>query len=216
MARERRVEESILAAVRGLGEATADEVAGVLGVSRPAVARHLPGLVARGVLQVRRETLKRGAPRLVYVANVTEIAAGEGNVTEIGEPNVTEIPEGNVTEIPGDLAWRVAAMRWRIPASGAIPFLKARDGTGTDGCLSCGGPLSPGYLASCDLCVSLAPSRRKPTGRRDTWRWRCSVSDKTWQNVHKKRAIQITRSLCGITRERWSYRRLFARTREKQ
>jgi DNA-binding transcriptional ArsR family regulator len=173
MARERRVEESILAAVRGLGEATADEVAGVLGVSRPAVARHLPGLVARGVLQVRRETLKRGAPRLVYVANVTEIAAGEGNVTEIGKPNVTEIPEGNVTEIgkagegnvteipsagnvteiPGDLAWRVAAMRWRIPASGAIPFLKARDGTGTDGCLSCGGPLSPGYLASCDLCV---------------------------------------------------------------
>jgi DNA-binding transcriptional ArsR family regulator len=172
MTRERQVERRILETVEAIGEATADGVARAMGVTRPAVARHLPDLVARGLLQERREAQKRGAPVRVY-------AVVRANVTEIGDvadaPNVTEIPEGNVTEIAGvtdDLAWRVEAMRRRIPAKGALPFLKARDGTVADGCLSCGEPLSPGYLASCDLCVSLAPSRRKPTGRRDTWHWR--------------------------------------------
>jgi len=167
MTRERQVERRILETVEAIGEATADGIAKAMGVTRPAVARHLPDLVARGLLQERREAQKRGAPVRVYAvvrANVTEISH-DPNVTEIPDgANVTEIGDTpNVTEIAGvtdDLAWRVEAMRRRIPAKGAIPFLKARDGTVADGCcLSCGEPLSPGYpatlgyLASCGLCV---------------------------------------------------------------
>lgn len=58
------------------------------------------------------------------------------------------------------VAWRVAAMRAQLPASGPLPFLIAR-GTPrrADGCLRCGDPLATrteGLAVCCAPCVHAA------------------------------------------------------------
>jgi hypothetical protein len=56
-----------------------------------------------------------------------------------------------------NLAWRVAAMRARVPARGPIPLLVARDlPPAADQCLSCGGTLDAGRMMRCALCVRAA------------------------------------------------------------
>ncbi len=58
------------------------------------------------------------------------------------------------------VAWRVAAMRARLPASGPLPFLTARETPrAVDGCRSCGEPVqhcSGGVTARCQPCVHAA------------------------------------------------------------
>jgi hypothetical protein len=57
-----------------------------------------------------------------------------------------------------EVAWRVEAMRPRVPATGPIPPMYARrlrsveDGA----CLSCGEPLTPGNKYHCEPCVHAA------------------------------------------------------------
>lgn len=55
------------------------------------------------------------------------------------------------------VAWRVAAMRPRVPGTGPIPFLVAREGAPAPGtCLSCGDPLRPDGAYRCGPCARAA------------------------------------------------------------
>ena len=56
-----------------------------------------------------------------------------------------------------EVAWRVAALRPRVPRRGPIPFLAARDAPSAAGrCLSCGDPLGEGRTARCGPCAQAA------------------------------------------------------------
>jgi hypothetical protein len=62
-----------------------------------------------------------------------------------------------LTEEDRELAWRIAAMRPQVPATGPIPFLIARDAAPMRGyCLSCGDGLPSGQTIRCALCVRAA------------------------------------------------------------
>lgn len=57
----------------------------------------------------------------------------------------------------GEFAWRVSAMRPRVPAKGPILLLVARDLAPAPGsCLSCGDPLPGGRAVRCALCIRAA------------------------------------------------------------
>jgi hypothetical protein len=56
-----------------------------------------------------------------------------------------------------DVAWRLEAMRRRVPGVGPIPFLVARCTSSVAGaCLSCGDPLAPDQPYRCRPCVEAA------------------------------------------------------------
>jgi hypothetical protein len=62
-----------------------------------------------------------------------------------------------LAEEEAEVAWRVAAMRPRMPSQGPIPFLVARDVRPEQGgCLSCGDSLPPGRTYRCRPCADAA------------------------------------------------------------
>lgn len=60
-------------------------------------------------------------------------------------------------EVEAEVAWRVAAMAPQVPATGAIPFLVAREcQAGPTDCLSCGDPMEAGQRYACRACAEAA------------------------------------------------------------
>jgi hypothetical protein len=57
-----------------------------------------------------------------------------------------------------EVRWRVEAMRPRVPPTGVIPPMYARElsRVPADCCLSCGDPLTPGNKYNCEPCVRAA------------------------------------------------------------
>ena len=62
-----------------------------------------------------------------------------------------------LTAEDAEVAWRIAAMRPRVPHRGAIPVLVAREVVSTSGnCVSCGEPLHEGAAFRCVSCTRAA------------------------------------------------------------
>ena len=59
-----------------------------------------------------------------------------------------------LTRENAEIAWRVAELRPKVPATGPIPILIVREGDfARDCCLSCGEPLATGQSWRCGLCL---------------------------------------------------------------
>ncbi len=112
-----RAERRILDALASLGEASAEEIAATIGVTRQAVSARLSALSARGVVQERQETLKRGGyclryslskrpPQFATVATVaTDEASGRNgsNGSKINTTIATECPTCGLSLSPEEV-----------------------------------------------------------------------------------------------------------------
>lgn len=115
-------EQDILAVLDDLGEADAQTLAGALGMTRQAVTGHLRKMIERGIVEERREKLKRGGFRVYYsrtpphslstVSTVSTVApvstdgdsgSNGSNGSNIPREHISSSPVRPALPVPGDL-----------------------------------------------------------------------------------------------------------------